>query len=194
MWDILLSEVCLYVANIGKCNKTLGIACIFTAHHVETVSYSAVAVRKYPSSRKVYLLCLNHLGRHVVSDAELQVSDDALHAVVGLLACRTQVLLHGSCHWGEDGLGRLSRVHHLTGVLGRRRGLIVLKSFDMSERFLYCHHQSGRRKRNYEQMFSTDKSFNLRDRNLRTTCSYMKEPHKTMLRSHLTPKIKGINK
>lgn len=117
----------------------------------------------------------NHLGRHVVSDAELQVSDDALHAVVGLLARRTQVLLHGSCHWGEDGLGRLSRVHHLTGVLGRRCGLIVLKSFDMSERFLYCHHQSGRRKRNYEQMFSTDKRFNLRVRNLRIACRYMKE-------------------
>ncbi len=85
------------------------------------------------------------LGRHVVSDAELQVGDDALHAVVGLLARRAQVFLHGSCHGGEDGLGRLSRVHHLTRVLGRRRRLVVLKPFDVRERLLYCHHQPGRR-------------------------------------------------
>lgn len=59
-----------------------------------------------------------YLGGHVVRDAELQVVDDALHAVVGLLPGGTEVLLHGPGHGGEDGLSCLPGVHHLPRVFG----------------------------------------------------------------------------
>lgn len=88
-----------------------------------------------------------HLGRHVVGDAELQVVDDALHAVVGLLPGGAQVLLHGPCHGGKDGLGCLPGVHHLAWAFRRGRGwLVVLQALDVGKGFLYCHHQPGRRK------------------------------------------------
>lgn len=78
-------------------------------------------------------------------DAELQVVDDALHAVVGLLPGGAEVLLHGPRHGGEDGLGRLPGVHHLPRVLGGGRGpLFVLVTLDVGKGFFYCHHQSGR--------------------------------------------------
>lgn len=81
-----------------------------------------------------------------MSDTELQVCEDALHAVVGLLARGPQVLLHGSGHGGEDSLSRLPGVHHLTGVFGGRRGwLVVLETLNVGEGFLYRHHQPGRR-------------------------------------------------
>lgn len=84
-----------------------------------------------------------HLGRHVVRDAELQVREDALHAVEGLLASGAQVLLHGARHGGEDGLRRLPRVHHLPRVLGRRRHLVVVETLDVREGLLHRHHQPG---------------------------------------------------
>lgn len=64
-------------------------------------------------------LLTTYLGCHVVRDAELKVCEDALHTVEGLLPCGSQVLLHGPGHRGKDGLGCLSRIHYLSGVLGR---------------------------------------------------------------------------
>lgn len=43
------------------------------------------------------VIILLYLGGHVVCDTELQVVDYALHGVVRLLPCGTQVLLHGPC-------------------------------------------------------------------------------------------------
>lgn len=60
-----------------------------------------------------------NLGGHAVHDAELQMVDDALHAVIALLPGGPQVLLHGPCHGGKDGLGGLPGVHHLPRVFGR---------------------------------------------------------------------------
>lgn len=89
-----------------------------------------------------------YLGGHVVRDAELQVVDDALHAMVGLLPGGAEVLLHGPRQRGKDGLGRLPGVHHLPRVFrGGSSRLVVLVTFDMGEGFFYCHHQSGRRDR-----------------------------------------------
>lgn len=84
-----------------------------------------------------------YLGGHVVCDAELQVVDNALHGVVGLLPCGAQVLLHRPRHGSKDGLGRLPRVHHLPRVFGRRGGLFILVTLDVGEGFLYGHHQPG---------------------------------------------------
>lgn len=64
---------------------------------------------------------------------------DALHAVAVLLLGGPQVLLQGPSHGGEDGLRRLSWVHHIAGSLFL---LLVLHALDMCEGFLYCHHQS----------------------------------------------------
>lgn len=85
-------------------------------------------------------------------DAELQVVDNALHTMVGLLPCGAEVLLHGPCHGSKDGLGRLPGVHHLPRVFGGGRGLFVLVTLDVGEGFFYCHHQSGRRNRRLSEM------------------------------------------
>lgn len=58
-----------------------------------------------------------YLGCHVMRDAELQVLQDALHSVVRLLLGGPEVLLHGTGHGCKDGLGCLSGIHHLPGVL-----------------------------------------------------------------------------
>lgn len=79
-----------------------------------------------------------HLGRHVVGDAEGQVLLDALHAVAVLLLGGPQVLLQRSGHGGEDGLGRLSRVHH---VPRRLLLLLLLHPFDVREGLFNRHHQ-----------------------------------------------------
>lgn len=83
-----------------------------------------------------------HLGGHAVGDTEGQVLQDALHAVVVLLPCGPQVLLQRPGHGGEDGLGCLSGVHHLS-----RRFLLLLslETLDVDEGFLHSHHQSGKR-------------------------------------------------
>lgn len=81
-------------------------------------------------------------------DAELQVVDDALHAVVGLLPGGAEILLHGPRHGGKDGLCRLPGVHHLPWMFGGGCGrLFVLVTLDVGEGFFYCHHQSVRRNR-----------------------------------------------
>lgn len=83
-----------------------------------------------------------HLGGHAVGDAEGQVLQDALHAVVVLLPCGAQVLLQRPGHGGEDGLGCLSGVHHLP-----RRFLLLLslETLNVDKCFFHSHHQSGRR-------------------------------------------------
>lgn len=83
-----------------------------------------------------------HLGGHAVGDAEGQVLQYALHAVVVLLPCGAKVLLQRPGHGGEDGLGCLSGVHHLPGSFLL---FLSLETLDMDEGFFYCHHQSGRR-------------------------------------------------
>lgn len=80
-----------------------------------------------------------YLGRHVVGDAELQVLEDALHGVVGLLLGGAKVLLHGPSHGGKDGLRRLPGVHHLPGVLL----LLLLQPLNVSEGLLHRHHEPG---------------------------------------------------
>lgn len=80
-------------------------------------------------------------------DTELQVVDDALHGMIGLLPGGTEVLLHGPGHGGKDGLGSLPGVHQLPRVFGGRCSLFILVTPDVGEGFLYCHHQSGRRHR-----------------------------------------------
>lgn len=81
-----------------------------------------------------------HLGGHAVGDAEGQVLQDALHAVVVLLPSGTQVLLQSPGHGGEDGLGGLPWVHHLPwGFLL----LLGLEPLDVDEGLLHCDHQSG---------------------------------------------------
>lgn len=80
------------------------------------------------------------LRRHVVGDAEGQVLLDALHAVAVLLLCCPQVLLQRSSHGGENGLRCLAGVHYVPWCLLL---LLLLHALDVSEGFLYCHHQSG---------------------------------------------------
>lgn len=75
-------------------------------------------------------------------NAEGQVLLDALHAVAVLLLGGPQVLLQGPSHGREDGLGGFSWVHHVS------RGfllLLLLHALDVRERFLHCHHQTGRK-------------------------------------------------
>lgn len=83
-----------------------------------------------------------HLGGHAVGDAEGQVLQDALHAVVVLLPRGAQVLLQGPGHGGEDGLSCLPGVHHFSR---RLLLLLSLETLDVDEGFLYRHYQSGRR-------------------------------------------------
>lgn len=86
-----------------------------------------------------------YLWCHVVGNAELQVADDALHAVVSLLPGCTKVLLHGPRHGGKYGLSCLPGVHHLPRVFGRRSDCIfLLMTFDVGKSFFYCHHQPVR--------------------------------------------------
>lgn len=86
-----------------------------------------------------------HLGGHVVSDAELQVVDDALHAVVRLLPGGAEELLHGPRHGGKDGLSCLPGVHQLPRVFWRGWDcFVVLVTPYVGKCFFYCHHQSGR--------------------------------------------------
>ena len=80
-------------------------------------------------------------GRHVVCDAELQVCEDALHAVESLLPGGSQVFLHGSGHRGEDGLSRLPRVHHLPRVFGGRGDLVFVETLDVCEGLFHRHDQ-----------------------------------------------------
>lgn len=87
-----------------------------------------------------------YLGGHVVCDAELQVDDDALHAVVRLLPGGAEILLHGSRHGSKDGLSCFPRVHHFPWVFGRgREGFVLLVTLYVGESFFYCHHKSERR-------------------------------------------------
>lgn len=72
-----------------------------------------------------------------MGDAELQVLQDALHGVVGLLLGSAQVLLHSAGHGGEDGLGCFPRVHDLSRVLL----VLLLQPLDVGEGFLHSHHQ-----------------------------------------------------
>lgn len=83
-----------------------------------------------------------HLGGHAVGDAEGQMLQDALHAVVVLLSRGAQVLLQRPGHGGEDGLRSLPGVHHLSW---RLLLLLSLETLDVDEGFLYRHYQSGRR-------------------------------------------------
>lgn len=53
-----------------------------------------------------------------MGDAELQMVDDALHGVVGLLPCGPEVFLHGTRQGSKDGLGCLPGVHRLPQVFG----------------------------------------------------------------------------
>lgn len=85
-----------------------------------------------------------YLRSHVVCDTELQVLDNALHGVVGLLPCGAQVLLHGPRHGSEDGLGGLPGVHHFPRVFGGGRCVFVLVTLDVGEGLFHCHHQPGR--------------------------------------------------
>lgn len=79
-----------------------------------------------------------HLWGHAVGDAEGQVLQDALHAVVVLLPGGAQVLLQSPGHGGEDGLGGLPGVHHLPwGFLL----LLSLETLDVDEGLLHCNHQ-----------------------------------------------------
>lgn len=82
----------------------------------------------------------SHLRGHAVGDAEGQVLQDALHAVVLLLPRGAQVLLQGAGHGGEDGLRGLPGVHHLP------RGLLLLlglQTLDVDEGLLHRDHQPG---------------------------------------------------
>lgn len=92
---------------------------------------------------------IDYLGGHIVGDAELQMVDDALHGVVGLLPCGPEVFLHGTCQGRKDGLSRLPGVHRLPQVFRRGCGLVDVVPLDVGEGFLYCHHQSGRRYRGW---------------------------------------------
>lgn len=79
-------------------------------------------------------------------DAELQVCEDALHAVEGLLTRGSQVFLHGPGHGGKDGLSRLPRIHHLPRVLGGRGELVIVEALDVREGLLHCNDQPRKRK------------------------------------------------
>lgn len=78
-----------------------------------------------------------YLGRHVMRDAEFEVLQDALHGVVGLLLGGPKVLLHGTGHGCEDGLGCLPGVHHFPGVLL----LLFLQPLNVSEGLFHCHYK-----------------------------------------------------
>lgn len=90
---------------------------------------------------QVQVVFILYLRRHVVCDAELQVCEDALHAVEGLLPGGSQVFLHGPGHRGEDGLSRLPRIHHLPRVLGGRGDLVFMETLDVCESLLHRHNQ-----------------------------------------------------
>lgn len=81
---------------------------------------------------------IHYLWCHVVGDAEGQVLQDALHAVVLLLAGGAKVLLQSSRHGGEDGLGCFSGVHHLSWSFLL---LLCLEAFDVSESLFYRNHE-----------------------------------------------------
>lgn len=81
-------------------------------------------------------------------DAELQVCQDALHAVEALLPRGPQVLLHGPGHRGEDGLSCLPRVHDLPRVFGGRGQFVIVKALDVGEGLLHRHHQPAGGKKN----------------------------------------------
>lgn len=66
----------------------------------------------------VKVITVLYLWCHVVCDAELQVCEDALHAVEGLLSGGSQVFLHGPGHGSKYGLCSLSWIHDLPGVFG----------------------------------------------------------------------------
>lgn len=83
----------------------------------------------------------SHLGRHVMCDAELQVCEDALHAVERLLTGGPQVFLHGPGHRSEDGLSRLPRVHHFSRVFGGRGDLVLVETLDVCEGLFHRHDQ-----------------------------------------------------
>lgn len=84
-----------------------------------------------------------------MGDAELQMVDDALHGVVGLLPCGPQVFLHRTCQRRKDGLGRLPGVHCLPQVFRWWCGLFGVVPLDVGEGFLHGYHQSGRRYRGW---------------------------------------------
>lgn len=100
-------------------------------HHLPSPSCSSVRESIH------YLWC------HVVGDAEGQVLQDALHAVVMLLAGGAKVLLQSSCHGGENGLGCFSGVHHLSWSLLL---LLCLEAFDVSESLFYRNHKPAAKK------------------------------------------------
>ncbi|KAL8183955.1 UNVERIFIED_CONTAM: hypothetical protein K2H54_002061 [Gekko kuhli] len=74
------------------------------------------------------------LGVMSWGDAELQVLQDALHRVVGLLLGGAQVLLHGPGHGGEDSLGCLSAGPL---ILPRVFLILLLEPFDVREGLFY---------------------------------------------------------
>lgn len=86
-----------------------------------------------------------YFGGHVVGDAELQVFDDALHGVEGLLPGGPEVFLHRTRQGGKDGLGCLTGVHRLPRVFWGGRGLFGVVPLDVGEGLLDGHHQPGRR-------------------------------------------------
>lgn len=99
-----------------------------------------------------------YLGGHVVCDAELQVVDDALHAVVRLLPGGTEVLLHGPRHGSKNGLSCFPRVHHFSWVFGRGCDcFVILVTLYVGESFFYCHHKSGRRNDIFVSVFGKNK-------------------------------------
>lgn len=53
-----------------------------------------------------------------MGDAELQMVNDALHCVVGLLPRGPEVFLHGTGQGSKDGLGCLPGLHRLPQVFG----------------------------------------------------------------------------
>lgn len=83
----------------------------------------------------------HYLWRHVVCDAELQVCEDALHAVESLLPGGSQVFLHGPGHRGKNSLSRLPRIHHLPRVFGGRGELLFMEALDVREGLLHRHDQ-----------------------------------------------------
>lgn len=76
-------------------------------------------------------------------DAELQVCEDALHAVESLLPGGSQVFLHGPGHRGKNSLSRLPRIHHLPRVFGGRGELLFMEALDVREGLLHRHDQPG---------------------------------------------------
>lgn len=106
-------------------------------------SHTQMCHRLLPPSCSSIRESIHYLWCHVVGDAEGQVLQDALHAVVMLLAGGAKVLLQSSCHGGEDGLGCFSGVHHLSWCLLL---LLCLEAFDVSESLFYCNHKPAAKK------------------------------------------------